>query len=91
MADLKIKLKFGEFEFEIEGDKDSVIQEFKSLRENGISKIIESIEPTISKKNDSVGDISETKSGPEQKQMQQTNSKVPIKKNSGKKNSSEVA
>ncbi len=43
MADLKIKLKFGEFEFEIEGDKESVKTEFQLIRENGISKIIDSI------------------------------------------------
>lgn len=43
---MKIRLKLGEFEIEIQGDKETVQKEFNSLREKGLGEIFNSV-PTI--------------------------------------------
>jgi hypothetical protein len=90
MADLKIKLKFGEFEFEIEGDKESVIQEFKSLRENEMATIIESIKSITLEKTNTDVESSETQPALEQKQNSNTSVKSPNKKSSSRKTTQKI-
>jgi len=83
MADLKIKLKFGNFEFEIEGDKQSVIEEFKSLKENGISTLIDSIKLSPPEKEDEVDEIIPKEINGTEKPA--ANKKATPKKSSSKK------
>jgi hypothetical protein len=89
MTDLKIRLKFNDFELEIQGDKDSVIQEFKSIRENGISKIIESIKPIVSDNNDAAENDVPNEST-DHKGQKPAAAKTSSRKNSGKKTTSKL-
>lgn len=43
MAELTIKLKYGEFELELKGDESAVKEEFKEIRTHGLDKILGNI------------------------------------------------
>lgn len=44
MAELRIKLKYGDFEFEIEGDKQSVLHEFATVKEVGLTHLMKTVQ-----------------------------------------------
>ena len=46
MGNLKIKLKYKSFEIELEGDKDTVKEEFKDIKENGLGNILGGVDMT---------------------------------------------
>jgi hypothetical protein len=51
MSELKIKLRLGDFEIEIEGEKDIVQKEFNSLKENGLGELFNSVPVNVSLNN----------------------------------------
>lgn len=61
MDTLKIRIKSGDFEIELEGDKDTVLKEFKALKENGISSLLGDTVNYETKRQNSVHDKEDVK------------------------------
>lgn len=89
MSELKIKLKLGEFEIELEGDKETVQKEFNSLRENGLGEIFNTIPfSTSSLKQPEVQKTEPENTGNTKKKKSSTLSKTDSKSTNSKKKSS---
>lgn len=43
MSDLRIKVKFGDFEIELQGEKDTVREEFRELKEKGLENLLSNV------------------------------------------------
>lgn len=88
MSELKIKLKLGEFEIELEGDKETVQKEFNSLREKGLGEIFNTIPNSVSDFKQPEKPKTETKNSENSKTKTISSKKQENKVNSSRKKSS---
>ncbi len=83
MSELKIKLRYGDFKIELEGEKETVQSEFKSIRENGLGKIFDSFpEVKTAEKGQKTKTPNPTKSEKPKTESKKTESKIRTKKRS---------